>query len=414
MLFSNKYLEGDEPSHKVVVTGIGMVTALGTNTTENAAGFRNGRIGLQPVTLFDTSDQRVQQAGQVTLPDHLPVTALPERTTNRLDRATKLLLLAADECLRSAGWDEPRLDCAVSIGTSSGGMSSGEQFFRGLEGERSSRIQRQQVAQYSAHRQIRILFDAYQINGTPLISSNACASGCNAIGEAWRMIRTGACRRVLAGGYDALSKLVFAGFDSLQALSTSTPMPFDVNRDGLALGEGAALLALEDSEEAQQRGAPILAEITGYAATTDLHHLTQPAPDGHAARWCMTHACRHAGIEPGDVDYVNAHGTGTPLNDSAELAAINDWAQAAAENIIVSSTKASVGHLLGAAGAIETALCVTAIEGGWLPPNANLHDPEPDANFQLPTQPQDADLTHCLSNSFGFGGSNASVVISKP
>ena len=413
MLFASDMIEADPRADPVVVTGIGMVTALGNDVAANVSGFRAGRIGLREVTLFDVSRQRAGRAGQVELPAAPPATLLDPAHAASLDRSSRLLLHAAAECLATAGWSARPQRLDLSIATSSGGMAAGEQFFRDLELSPPKRAQRRRIAQYTAHRQLFSLCEAFGIEGNLLIPSNACASGCNAIGEAWRSVRCGHSRRMLAGGYDALSQLVFAGFDSLQALSLDTPRPFDVARDGLALGEGAAVLALERRADAIARGARIFATISGYAAATDLHHLTQPHPDGATALGTMREACRAAGLSPRDIGYVNAHGTGTRLNDAAELRAINDWAGDAAGDLMVSSTKAGIGHLLGAAGAIETALCALAVDGRWLPPNANLDNPEPDAEFQLPTECVETGIQHALSNSFGFGGSNASIIVSR-
>jgi len=189
--------------------------------------------------------------------------------------------------------------------------------------------------------------------------------------------------------------------------------PFDAGREGLALGEGAAVMILESEESAKERGVEILAEIAGYGATTDCHHLTQPQPEGEAAARSMRAACEEAGIAAGDVNYINAHGTGTPLNDGAEAAAINAWAGDAVESIPVSSTKASIGHLLGAAGAVEAAICVMALRGQWLPPMRSLRTPDPQCRFRLVREPTAAKLNYALTNSFGFGGANATLIFKR-
>ncbi len=217
---------------------------------------------------------------------------------------------------------------------------------------------------------------------------------------------------LLAGGYDALSELVFTGFDSLQALSPTECRPFDTARDGLALGEGAAVLILESEEHARRRHASILGILAGYGAATDCHHLTQPQPEGNAAFQSMQLACADAGLTPSQINYINAHGTGTPLNDSAEAAAINRWADAAALDIPVSSTKACIGHLLGAAGAVEAAVCLMALQGQWLPP-MSVKTPDPVCRFPLVRQAGGARLDYALSNSFGFGGANATLIFGR-
>jgi 3-oxoacyl-[acyl-carrier-protein] synthase II len=278
---------------------------------------------------------------------------------------------------------------------------------------RVSRGQACRVIEYQAQRQPLHLAAAFGFEGPVTIISNACASGANAIGHAWHLLRWGHAERVLTGGYDALSHLVFAGFDSLQALSPTRCRPFDAHRDGLALGEGAAVIALETLEYARRRGANVLCEISGYGAATDSHHLTQPHPQGDAALASMRAACKSAGVGPDAIGYVNAHGTGTPLNDGAEAAAINRWAGGRAATLPVSSTKSSIGHLLGAAGAVEAVVCAMALREQWLPPTATLENLDPACTFPVVTRPVDATLEYALTNSFGFGGANASLVLRR-
>jgi 3-oxoacyl-[acyl-carrier-protein] synthase II len=255
--------------------------------------------------------------------------------------------------------------------------------------------------------------DAFGFQGPITIIANACASGANAIGHAWEMLRHGRVERVLTGGYDALCQLTFAGFDSLQALSPTTCRPFDAHRDGLLLGEGAGMLTLETLEHARRRNAEILGEIIGYGAATDTHHLTQPHPEGDAAVAAMTAACAKAGIAPEQVDYVNAHGTATPQNDRTEASAINHWAGSRAESLPVSSIKGSIGHLLGAAGAVEALACLMTLREQWLPPQRTLATSDPVCRFQLVREPIDAKVDVVLSNSFGFGGANATLVLRR-
>jgi 3-oxoacyl-[acyl-carrier-protein] synthase II len=218
---------------------------------------------------------------------------------------------------------------------------------------------------------------------------------------------------VLTGGYDAVCQLIFAGFDSLQALSPSPCLPFDANRTGLSLGEGAGIFALETLERARQRDAEILGEIVGYAAATDTYHLTQPHPEGNAAYATMTAACAVAGVTPEQVDYVNAHGTATPQNDATEAAALNRWAGSRAGGLPVSSTKAAIGHLLGGAGAVEAVVCLMTLREQWLPPEIALTTPDPACGFPIVRQPTDARVTVALSNSFGFGGANATLILRR-
>lgn len=407
---------------RVVVTGAGIITALGTGWRANAEGFRLGRRAFRPVSVFSTARQRTHEAGEVRLPASLPPTRLRPPQERRLDRAGHLLLHAAVEAWRQAGWeaddaasnDEKLGQVSLVLGTTSAGMAQGEEFFRrAIASNRSSRGQASRITHYQAQRQALDLMDAFGFFGPAMVIANACASGANAIGQAFEQIRSGQTERVLAGGYDALNELVFAGFDSLQAMSSTSCRPFAAQRDGLALGEGAAVLTLETLDRANRRGAAILGEIVGYGAATDGHHLTQPQPQGEAALATMQAACRQAGVAPADIAYINAHGTGTPLNDQAEAAAINRWAGDAVNRVAVSSTKASIGHLLGAAGAVETLVCLMALGGGWLPPEMDLGELDPACRFRVVQSPTACDFEFALTNSFGFGGANASLVLRR-
>lgn len=411
MLFPGKQCPSPPP--RVVITGAGIITSLGLGWTANAVGFRQGRIAIKPVTLFDVSRQRVKVAGEITLPPSLPATNLSSHHEHRLDRASKLLLWAAHEAWRQSGW-QPSDDLPIVLGTTSGGMALGEAYYRqAITTPRSHRQQPTRVAHYLAQHQAITLANAFGFHGPITLIANACASGANAIGHAWELIRSGASERVLTGGYDALSQLVFGGFDSLQALSTTQCRPFDARRDGLALGEGAGILTLETLASAQKRGVEILGEIVGYGSALDTHHLTQPNPQGDAALASMTAATQSAGLSPMDIDYINAHGTGTPMNDIAEANAINRWAGARAATLPVSSTKSSIGHLLGAAGAVETLICLMTLREQWLPPTSTLQEPDPACAFPVVQKPTGAEVEYALTNSFGFGGANASLILRR-
>ncbi len=293
-------------------------------------------------------------------------------------------------------------------------MNSGETYFRqATTTPETHRSQPRRVIHYQAQRHALDVQDAFGFSGPISVITNACASGANAVGHAWDLIRTGQAERVLAGGYDALSQMTFVGFDSLHAMSPTECRPFDAARDGLALGEGAAVLNLETLASAEKRGATILGEIVGYGAANDLHHLTQPQPEGKAALSAMSSACKSAGLSPDQIDYVNAHGTGTPLNDSAEAAAINTWAGARVASLAVSSTKSNIGHLLGAAGAVESVICLMALRGQWMPPTTNIHAVDPMCSFRVVRKPAAAALNYILTNSFGFGGANASLIFRR-
>lgn len=402
----------DAPA-RVVVTGAGIVTALGMGWRTNADGFRAGRTAFRPVTLFDVSRQRAKLAAEVDLPAALPLTRLGKKTERRLDRASRMLIIAACEAWGQAGW-EPSDSLTLVLGTTSGGMSLGENYVvQAIQKPHLQRGQATRIVHYQSQQQGLNLCDAFGFEGPITIIANACASGANAVGHAFEMVRHCRTERVMTGGYDALCQLTFSGFDSLQALSPSECRPFDAERDGLLLGEGAAVLTLESLDFAEARGAEILGEIIGYGAVTDTHHLTQPHPEGNAAFEAMSAACADAGVVPEQIDYVNAHGTGTPQNDMTEAAAINRWAGARAKSLPVSSTKAGIGHLLGGAGAVEAVISLMALRGQWLPPERTLKTVDSICQFQIVREPTDSKIEIVMSNSFGFGGANATLIFRK-
>lgn len=409
---SSKSPSGTQP-HRVVVTGAGIVSALGLGWQVNADAFRAGRPAFRPVTLFDVSRQRAKIAAEIDLPSELPHTKLSTNTTRRLDRGTRMLLHAAHEAWTQSGW-EPSDDLPMVLGTTSGEMTLGEKYLQqAINLPQEQRRQPTRIVHYQVQQQGLNVCSAFGFQGPITTISNACASGANAIGQAWEMLRAGRAERILTGGYDTLCQLTFAGFDSLQALSPVPCRPFDAHRDGLTLGEGAAILTLETLAHAQQRGAEIIGEIIGYGAATDTHHLTQPHPEGNAALASMTAACTSANLSPEQIDYVNAHGTATPHNDATEAAAINRWAGDYVKNLAVSSTKASTGHTLGAAGSIEAVACLMALRGQWLPPQTSIVTTDPACQFQIVREARDAKIETALSNSFGFGGANASLIFRR-
>ena len=398
---------------RVVVTGAGVITAFGAGWKINAGGFRSGRTAFRPVTLFDVSRQRCKIAAEIDLPGDLPPNRLSRGDLRRLQRASRLLLLAGAEAWDQAGWS-PDGRLPLILGTTSGEMCLGQEYLlQALQAPLCFKRQTERVTHYLVQQQGINLANALGVEAELITISNACASGANAIGHAWQWVRQGRADRVLTGGYDALCHMTYAGFDTLQVLSPTPCRPFDASRDGLTLGEGAAMLALEDLNSAQRRDAEILGEIIGYAATMDTHHLTQPQPEGNAALAAMRAACASAGVTPEQIDYVNAHGTATPQNDIAETAAIQTWAGARAATLPVSSTKAGIGHLLGAAGAVEAVVSLMALRGQWLPPETSLETPDPACRFQVVRQPIDAKIKTMLSNSFGFGGANATLIFKR-
>lgn len=397
----------------VVVTGTGIISPMGLDWAENIAGFRAGRAAFSPVTLFDVSRQRVGTAGQVDLPDAVPSSGISKKAWSRMDRGSRLAWWAAREALTDAGLSGGHFP--LMIGTSAAAMPIGEEYYKqalSSTTRRSSQLRR--VELYQAQRQMTDMARELGVTGPMRIISNACASGANAIGHAFHLVRSGRADRVLAGGYDALCQLVFSGFDALQALSPSgIPRPFDAARDGLALGEGAGFVVVESAESARSRGARVIAEILGYGAATDVHHLTQPNPAGDAALTTMLAACAMADISPEQIDYINSHGTGTPLNDIAEGNAIQRWSGEAVGKIRVSSTKSAIGHLLGGAGAVESVISLMALEDQFLPASLNVREADAVCIFDLVREPRDSIVQRVLTNSFGFGGANATLIFGK-
>jgi 3-oxoacyl-[acyl-carrier-protein] synthase II len=390
---------------RVAVVAAGVISPLGAGLAATLAALREARDCVSPVTRFSVEQCRCSTAGQVAdewLTDGIP----NDRKSRRLHRASRMMIGALAELLEQAPDFRPEL---TVVGTTSGGMSFGEHYYRALQllGTRAVGSPAW-IANYPPQKPAVDALEACGLTSPCQVIANACASGTNAIGHAFECIRSGRYNRVLTGGYDAISELVFVGFDSLQAATPDKCRPFDGARSGLVLGEGAALLALENFAQAEARGAEILAEISGYGISTDNHHLTQPNPSGIGPRQAMERALRSAALAPETIDYINAHGTATPFNDAAEGRAIVELFG----RVPVSSTKGMLGHSLGAAGAIEAVLTILALQNEFLPANINFRvsdvglDLDIVANKVRPAAPAAA-----LSNSFGFGGANASIVI---
>lgn len=399
-------------SQRIAITGAGIVSPLGLGWQQNEQALAAGRAAFRAVDFFDTDGLIAKTAGIVDLPQGKLFHSVSPHKQDFIDRGTRMLLLAVREALTQAGRTDMSGIDAFVIGTSAGAMPLGESYFEHAR-QQPARVPSQlsRAEHYQSQRQMNCIADEFGWRGPVIIVSNACASGANAIGWAADMIRSGRCKRVLAGGYDALARLVFAGFDSLRALAPSgIPRPFDAQRDGLALGEGAGVMLLE-AENVRRSDA--LGDVTGYATATDLHHLTQPDPEGKAAIRTMTTACAQAGLSPRQIGYINSHGTGTTFNDGAEAAAIAAWAGDAVKHIPVSSTKSAMGHLLGGAGAVEAVICLMALHGQWLPASLNVREVDPAVKFDLVQKFRSASLDHALTNSFGFGGTNATLILQR-
>jgi 3-oxoacyl-[acyl-carrier-protein] synthase II len=386
---------------RVAVVAAGIVSPLGFGLTETLQSLRQARDCVTPVTAFPVDKTRCKTAAQID--DERLLNKAQRRRDRRLHRASHMVIAALAELLEAAPEFPPEI---AIVGTTSGGMSFGENFYRSLgNGNGCSAAL---IANYPPQKQIVDAMEKFGINVPAEVIANACASGTNAIGHAFNAIRAGRYQRILAGGYDALSELVFVGFDSLQAATPEKCRPFDCNRSGMVLGEGAALFALEELESARSRGAEILGEIIGYGISTDNHHLTQPNPDGSGPRRAMEQALAQAKLGPDQVGYINAHGTATILNDSAEGKAIIELFG----NVPVSSTKSMMGHSLGAAGAIEAAVTLLALQHQFLPPNINFRESDLSLNV-VANEAREAQFDCAVSNSFGFGGTNATIVFRK-
>jgi 3-oxoacyl-[acyl-carrier-protein] synthase II len=298
----------------------------------------------------------------------------------------------------------------VTLGTTLGGMTSGERYHAMYVQKGPSLARPSRLVDHLAHCQPLHLMEEFSIPATPRLFSNACASGTNAVGHAFRAVRAGEAAVALCGGYDPLCEFVFAGFHSLQALTPELCRPFDKNRSGLAMGEGAGILVLEGWDRAEARGVRILGEIIGYGESNDAFHMTRPDPDGKVAALAVERALEDAGVAPEAVDYVNAHGTGTPFNDASEAAALIVALGSRGREVPVSSTKSMIGHLLGGAGAVEGILTVLALREQWLPPNVNYETPDPACALRIVRKAERPDrMRVALSNSFGFGGANATL-----
>jgi 3-oxoacyl-[acyl-carrier-protein] synthase II len=404
-------------NREVLVTGCGAVTPLGENFPASWAALIAGRDAESPLTLFDTAGCRAHRAASAPLP---ALADLPAKITRRLSRASRLAIPAAREALAAASLLDPDRrstlrELPLSVSTTAGAMAFGENFVRDLKARRPAHLL-SKVGRYLPQQQILDLQQALGFSGPSVITANACASGANAIGHAAEMIATGAADCVLAGGFEALTELVFVGFDCLQATTTDKCRPFDLHRTGLLLGEAAAFLVLESRDHARARNAEekILCRLTGYGHATDFFHLTQPQPDGAALVDVMRRATREANVAPGEIGYINAHGTATPVNDGVEAKAYQTFLNGSLAATRISSTKAAIGHTLGAAGSIEALFAIEALRTGQLPPQLNLQNPIPEIADTLAklNEPPRA-MQHVMSVNLGFGGSNAALLFSK-
>ena len=406
---------------RVVVTGIGAITPLGNNVADTWEGMKNGKNGIAPITLFDTEKFKAKLGAEVKGFD--PKEYLEVNDVLRTDRYAQFAVAAAQQAVDESGVEgtvEPER-FAVIFGTGIGGISTFETEHTKLMEKGPRRVSPLFVPMMIGNMAAGMIAIRHDCRGSAMPAVTACASGSNAIGEAMRLVRHGYADAVITGGAEAaIVPSAIAGFVNMQALSTSenpdeASLPFDKRRGGFVIGEGAVALILEEYEHAKARGAKIYGEVCGYGSTCDAHHITAPHPDARGGAQAMVDAMKEAGYTDNDTVYVNAHGTGTPMNDVIETAAIKKaLGEDNAKKAYVSSTKSMTGHMLGAAGAIEALACLFALNEGIIPPTINLNEQDENCDLNcVPNVAVKADITLALSNSLGFGGHNACLAFRK-
>ncbi|WP_319588997.1 beta-ketoacyl-ACP synthase II [uncultured Desulfobulbus sp.] len=407
---------------RVVVTGIGLVTPLGIGTEQTWNALINGQSGIGPITRFDASDQASQIAAEVK--GFNPEDWFEKKQVKNLDPFVQYAVAAADIAWKSSGLsitDDNVNRVGVITGCGMGGLPTIEEYHSVLLNKGPRKITPFFIPRVipnmpSGHISMRI-----GCKGPNLSQTTACAAGTHAVGEAFRHIVYGDCDVAITGGTESvICPLAVGGFSAMKALSTrnddptAASRPFDRDRDGFVISEGSGMLVLEELESAKRRGATIYAEIIGYGQTSDAYHIAAPPEDGEGAARCMAAALRDAGLNPENIDYINAHGTSTPLNDKCETLAIKTVFGVHANKLAVSSTKSMTGHMLGAAGGIEAAFTALSLYHGILPPTANLQNPDPDCDLDyVPLTAREVRIETAMSNSFGFGGTNGVVVFRR-
>ncbi len=408
---------------RVVITGIGPLTCIGEGKAAVLEGLRQAQSGITELQAFDVSKYGLKAHSAGAMPNFDPGKYLEKKQVKRFDRYAQMAVASAQLALEDAGWavdrENPQLRTGVSFGTALAGIANAEAQHQKFvdQGPRAvNQLIGVQVFGGSAHSNIAINFG---LRGPGTTNSNSCASGTIAIGEAMRMIRDDMADVVVAGGAETpLQPLTFSAFDFINTMSRSAPpqscCPFDAERDGFVMGEGAASLIVEEYEHAKNRGARIYAEVCGFFFNNDAYHMTSPLPDGEATSRCMRQALADAKVNPEMVDYINAHASSTQLNDRTETLAIKQVFGEHAYRIPVSGTKAYTAHPLGATGAIEAVISCLAMEHDFVPPTLHYRNPDPDCDLDVvPNEPREAKINCILSNSFGFGGINSSLVLAK-
>lgn len=408
-------------TNRVVITGMGAVTPLGNTVDEFWDGLKAGKNGIAPITKFDATETGITVAGE--LKDFDATNYMPRKISKRMDEFSRYGVAAAVQAVEESGIDREKTDMnrfGVIVGSGIGGLNAMQEQIIKMNTKGPQRVAPLFVPMAIGNMAAGNISIAIGTKGINTSIVTACASGNNSIGEAYRNIKHGYSDVILAGGAEGtINEIGISGFAALTALSTSTDpdrasIPFDKERTGFVMGEGAAVLMLESLDHALERGATIYAEVVGYGSTGDGYHMTAPTPDGSGAGRAMQDAMAEAGITPADVGYINAHGTGTGANDSAETMAIKYAFGDEPKNVAISSTKSMTGHLLGAAGAIEAVACVKALQDGFLPPTIGLQVPDEACDLDyIPNVGREADVKYTLNNSLGFGGHNAVTCFKK-
>jgi len=398
-------------SKRVAITGIGVFCSIGKSVEEFTQSLRNGRTGIGAVTLFDTSKYPCKIGAEIR--DYRPEKFFRKQELKKISRADQFALIASEEAVKASGIDSfPSEEVGVCLGAGAGGMFEAETYHREilLKGRSKPSLIWPFIPSYTTDR----VAERFGFSGPKFTITTACSSSATAIGYGADLIRSGRCKAVLCGGSESLSELTFGGFNSLKAMDPSPCKPFDRKRAGMSLGEGAGIVILEDFDEAMKRGVRIYAEFLGYGIGGEAYHITAPEPTGMSEARIMREAIEEGGILITEVDYINAHGTGTPLNDKVETLSIKNVFGERAYSIPVSSIKSSVGHCLGSAGAIEAIASILSMVHQFIPPTLNHQEGDEDCDLDyVPGKSHEIELEVVLSNSFAFGGNCTTLVLRK-
>jgi 3-oxoacyl-[acyl-carrier-protein] synthase II len=408
---------------RVVVTGLGVVTPLGHQLDVFWNNLVAGQCGIDKITAFDTTGFDTKIAGEVRNFDPAPAFPSPKEV-RRTDRYSQFGVYAGWAALKDSGLDlekENRDEIGVIIGSGIGGLQTTTEQHKILLERGPGRLSPFMIPMLISNMASGLFSMFFNLRGPNFATCSACATANHAIGESWRAIKMGDAPVMFAGGAEAtIVPVGIGGFCAMRAMSTRNDdpkhasRPFDKDRDGFVMGEGAGVLVLEELEHAKMRGAKIYCEIVGYGNTADAHHLTSPSPDGEGAARCMKMALRNGGLNLGDISYINAHGTSTPQGDICETQAIKSVFGDLAKKVAISSTKGATGHMLGAAGAVEMTVCALAIKNGIVPPTINYQTPDPECDLDyVPNTAREMEVSAIINNSFGFGGHNASIAAKK-